>query len=155
MSKNQILEFVRLAVTVGVGLLGVLLGARLAQRRDRWNYRRELYAKLLMLLSEACLAASQLLWLEEDGDPASPRFQEWRTAASDRAASAMKRLRRISGIATAILGPHVDVVLDTLEAEWLRAGQEKTAHAGADRWSAAANRARDAIIAAARRDLKT
>ncbi len=147
-----------------VGIIGVVAGAwlnsRLSSAQQRWNLRRELYERLLVNLGEARYALDGLYESETSGQPyggneeAWERWREWRKGLFAHEHKAETEIRRATSTAAIILSGSAFDALRQLEKDW-RAAQEKgNPFEMIDERLAGVNKAFDAIVTAARKDLR-
>ena len=147
------LDLLRLAVMGAVGLGGAWLGARAAQRKERWGYRRELYQPILLSLMDLYLYSRLRLRLETESDRADSKSQAWLKETTERTEAAMRELQRASAIAI-VFGDEVRSALDELETQWLNATRQNTGKGEANERYAAVQKTRQIVEAIAKRHLR-
>lgn len=151
------------AVIAGVAaILGAALGAwlnsMLTVRREKWELRRSLYARLLENLKETRDALSLLLYWEETWDPSDKGAEERRRRLQGRehrrVSKAFRQVVTAMPLATVVLPQDVALSLQALETEWRRARNARTFYHHLDEQYAAVLEAERRLIEGARKQLR-
>lgn len=138
-------------------LLGIIVGAWLTTRRERWNLRREFYARLLENLGEA-VDALELLNVAELAGPGHDEKAEsqWRiriNKLTERESRAEEEIRRAASVAKIMLSDEAIKVLESFQREWNLSGQAESSGEHMSICLDAARKAYDVLVAAAKKDL--
>lgn len=137
------------------GLIGLIIGYFLTLRRERWNLRRDLYARLLENLGEVQHALEELRELEikyrhtEHSPP-----MEWLEDLRGRESKAADEIRRTKWVAKIMLRGETIQALQALEAEWEKARRADKYFDYLDQRLGAAHRAYELLVKAAKKDLR-
>jgi hypothetical protein len=132
------------------GLVGVWLGARLVDRRERRELKLRAYGEVLKVLVEADEATRAVQIVAGDVSMAELKKEEL-----SRAVEIQGRLHQAVLIAMITVGDAAGAALATFEVEWNDATAEKTLAEIAQRRRQAIDRTQAALLTAARRELKT
>jgi hypothetical protein len=124
-----------------IAAVAALWGARVTTRRERWIFKRDLYARLLEHLHEASVLLDAMV----------------RTGKVDKLPdlnTAIEEARRARAVAALFLHPETRRALDELDTTWRRLRDQGDSVAALKERVAAIRAAYDAVVAAGQKDLR-
>lgn len=147
MTLNPLLLAILAPLFAGVfGLLGAWLNSRFTTRRERWTFKRDIYARLLEHLHEAeCLLRTWMRYPDANKEDVL-----WIALGKE-----VEQVRRAYAVGNLVLHPAAGAAIVNIERVWeeIRAGQGTAAEAIRARIDALAA-AYGAVLAAGRVDLR-